>query len=290
MRPTTAIRIPLINAPLSPPFAPVEATPPRARGEVTITAKLRHRTSVIGDLRQAGSLKLLFPRPSDAALQGVLVNTAGGITGGDLFSLRASAAPGTTLTLSTQTAERAYRAQPGQTGQLRTRLKVAAGARLNWMPQETILFDGSALTRRLDITMAATARLLLCEPLIFGRAAMGETLTHAHFHDRIEITRDGAHLFKDALRLSGDIAAHMARPTIAAGAGALATLVYIAPDAVTHLDPVRAMIGPDAGASLLQPGTLVLRVLAPDGFALRAQLIPVLTRLSGGPLPRPWMI
>ncbi|KIN61794.1 Urease accessory protein UreD [Sulfitobacter noctilucae] len=241
-------------------------------------------------MRQAGSLKLVFPRPATHALDAVIVNTAGGVTGGDRFSLTATAQAGTALHLTTQAAERAYRAEPGEPGRITTRLAAEAGASVHWLPQETILFQGANLERRLSVDLAADARLLLCEPLVFGRRAMGETLNTARFNDRIEVRRNGQLHVLDATRMSGDIAAHLARRDIANGAAALAFVLYIAPDAEAHLAPVRALLGPNSGASLLHPDTLVIRALAEDSFVLRQSLIPVLTQLSGGPLPRPWMI
>lgn len=271
----------------------IEAEPvsqPRARGAVTVSAKLRDNVSVLGALRQSGSMKVLFPRNTGAALDGALVNTAGGVTGGDELLVTARAETGTEFTVSTQTAERAYRAQPGEVGRVRNHLVVEADARLNWLPQETILFQGSDLDRRLDVALLGSARLLLCEPLVFGRAAMGETLTQARFQDRISITQDSQPLFVDGVTLQGDVAAHLAQPNIANGAGAMFTLIYIAPDAEAHLKPLRKELGDAMGASLIRPELLFLRALAPDSFVLRKTLIPVLTRLLGGPLPRPWII
>lgn len=276
-----------INAPLP---SHLTQQVPRARGAVHIGTKMRDGASVIGDLRQAGSSKLVFPRARGTALDGVIVNTAGGITGGDKFSVEAEVRAGTSLCLTTQAAERAYRAQPGEVGQLTSHVTVQKGATLHWLPQELILFQGAQLRRRLRIDLATDARVLMCEPLVFGRTAMGETVTQASLDDRIDITQEGRPLFTDALHLRGDIAAHLARPTVASGAVAIACLLYVAPDAETHLAPLRATLGPTAGVSLLRPDTLVLRALGRDSFALRKTLIPVLTRLSGGPLPRPWMI
>ncbi len=263
---------------------------PRARGAVFVSAKRRGAASVLDGLRQSGSLKVLFPRATGPALQAVLVNTAGGVTGGDRFRLNAVAGPGTELTLTTQACERAYRAQGAETGELHNHLAAGPGARINWLPQETLLFQGSALRRTLRVDLAGDARLLMAEPLVFGRAAMGERLTRARFHDRIEIRRDGALLYLDSLRLDGDVAAQMDRPALGAGAGAMATLIFAAPEAEAHLAPQRAMLPATAGASLVRDGVLAVRALAPDSFALRQVLIPILARLSGATLPRPWMI
>jgi len=245
---------------------------------------------MLGGLRQVGSLKCLFPRHDGAGLEAVLVNTAGGITGGDRFQISAHAGMGSTLTMATQAAERAYAAQPGARGRLVTGLEVSADARLNWIPQETILFDGSALERRLTVTLEPGATVLIAEPLIFGRTAMGEELRSAQVSDRIEIRRAGKPLFLDALSLDGDLAAQLDHPHIAGGARAMASLVYVADDAESHLAALRAALPETGGVSLIGDDLLALRVLAADGFILRQTLVPVLKRLIGGDLPKCWMI
>ena len=240
-------------------------------------------------MRQSGSLKALFPRATGPDFQAVLVNTAGGITGGDTVKINARADAGSHLTLTTQAAERAYRAQPSQVGHLQTRLEVEAGARLNWLPQETILFQGCALRRSLRVDMQADATFLMVEPLVFGRAAMGETLTDASFSDSIEIHREGLLSYVDRITLQGNIAAQMARPNTGNGAVAMANLVYVAPGAGAQLAPLRAMLPDTAGASLIGDDLLVLRLLAPDSYLMRQTLIPILNRLTHNTLPRCWM-
>lgn len=271
----------------------IPATPgqqPRARGRIVVSSKLARGRSVLGGLHQAGSSKCLFPRSSSAALDAVVLNTAGGITGGDRYSVTGEAQTGTTLCLTTQACERAYRAQTGEVGQLRNMLTVGPQARIDWLPQETILYDGAALDRQLQIDLAADGRLLMVEPLVFGRAAMGERLGTLFLRDRIMINRAGVPLFHDALVLTGDASAHLAKPFVANGAGAMAAMVYVAPDAAGQLAPVRAMLPDTAGASLIGDDMLVARFLAIDSFELRRSLLPVLIRLKGGPLPRTWMI
>jgi len=267
----------------------VPGAQPRAVGEVVLGVRAGASGTALATLRQAGAFKVLFPRPTGAALEAILVNTAGGITGGDRFSTRAEAGAGSHLRLTTQAAERAYRAQPGEVGRVTTRLSVEAGARIDWLPQETILYDGSALDRRLVIDMAADARLLLVEPVIFGRAAMGEVLRAAAFRDRIAIDRDGVPLYRDGVAFTGDIAARLARPGVGGGAGAMASLVYVGADAEAHLAPLRDLLPAEAGASLIRPGVLALRLLAPDGYDLRQALVPALRRLTQDALPRSWM-
>jgi urease accessory protein len=262
---------------------------PRARGHVRLSIKPGSTCSAIDTLHQAGSLKVLFPR-TDAGLQAVLVNTAGGVTGGDRFETSVTAAAETTLTLTTQAAERAYRARAEDAGRITTKVTVAPGARVNWLPQETLLFDGCHLRRTLHVDLSDASELTLVEPLVFGRAAMGETLSDAQFQDNIAINRSGTPLFLDRMTLTGDIAAHLAGPSIADGAGALATVVHVSSNAESHLDHIRNHLPCTAGASLVRDDVLVIRALAPDSFELRRFLIPILTHLIGDDLPRPWMI
>ncbi|WP_235604680.1 urease accessory protein UreD [Sulfitobacter sp. EhC04] len=244
----------------------------------------------LANLRQSGAMKLVLPRVFRPDVEAVIVNTAGGVTGGDRLHLDAAAGPGACLTLSTQAAERIYRAQPGEVGCIETRLTVAAGARVNWLPQETILFDHAALNRRLTVDLANDASLLMVETLVFGRAAMGEVLHAAHLRDRIRINRDGAPVYLDGIALDGDVQAHLARPAIAGGAGAVATLVFVSTQAEAQLGPLRALLPDTAAASLLPGGVLVARLLATDSFELRRTLIPALMLLNTGHLPMNWRL
>ena len=266
------------------------AKQPRARGRAEVSARLRGGVSRIGDLHQAGSSKLLFPQVRGAALQAVSLNTAGGVTGGDQFHMAARAEAGAHLVMTTQAAERVYRAQPGEVGQVQTRLTVAQGGRLDWLPQETILYNHAALHRRLDADLASGARLLAVEPLILGRSAMGEVVQQAQFRDCWRIRRDGALVFADNLSLSGDVQALMARSGTGGGAGALASLLLVDPDADLYLDRLRDAIGGQGGASLIRPGVLFARVLGTDGFDLRRALIPAVQALSGADIPKTWML
>lgn len=268
---------------------PTPLAPPRARGAVSVVAKPGARGTALDDLYQSGSLKCLFPRTAATSLEAVLLNTAGGITGGDAFSVKAQALAGSELTLTTQAAERAYRAQTGKPGKLESHVKVGKGAQANWLPQETILFQGCALKRSLTVDLENDARLLLAEPVIFGRTAMGESLTDASINDRIEIRRNGVPVYLDALQLHGNIQAELDRPFVAGGAVAMASVIYVAPDAETYLARLREILPETGGASLIAPDILVLRLLAKDSFLLRQTLVPVLKCLLNTNLPRCWM-
>ncbi len=270
------------------PLAPLK-TQPRAQGAVRLTVKARDGQSVISRLHQQGSLKTLFPRTDEAALTAVMLNTAGGITGGDRFDLRVRTESNTSLTMTTQAAERAYRAAFGH-GRVCTGIHIGAGAQVSWLPQETLLYDHAALRRRLDVTLEPGAKCLLVESLIFGRAAMGETVTQLDLDDHITVHQNGRILFADRNHLRGDTVTHLARSATGQGGTAMASLVYAGPGAGDLLDTARALLPATGGLSQPSPDLLFARILAPDGFALRQALIPLIAHFRNDPLPRPWMI
>ncbi|WP_394196632.1 urease accessory protein UreD [Litoreibacter albidus] len=266
------------------------AVQPRARGAVAISVKATAQGTGLRNLRQSGSSKAIFPRSAARGLEAVLINTAGGMTGGDTFGTDVDADCDTELTLSTQAAERAYRAQPLEVARLSNRLKLRGTARVNWLPQETILFENSAFERTLHVEMDDASTLLMVEPLVFGRAAMGEVLRQCHFKDRVEIIQNDVPLYLDAVRLNGDAAAHLARAGVAGGAGAMANVLYVAPDAPSLLAALRPLLSDSFGASLIRDSVLCVRALAADSYALRQSLIPILRCLNTGYLPRSWML
>lgn len=277
-----------MTLPMRPgPVRPATAQP-RAEGAMHLSVKARGKGSALDRYRAGGALKALFPR-CRAGVEAIAINTAGGITGGDRFSLKARAGEGAHLTLTTQAAERAYRASDGW-GRADTRLEVDRGATLFWLPQELILYDGCALQRRLRANLADGARLLLVEPVIFGRTAMGEVLETARFHDEIALFREGKPLYLDRVRFDGTMAAQLSRRAVARSGAAMTSLIYAAPDAGTRLPAIRADLPETGGASLLRPDLLVLRIVAQDGFHLRRHLLPILDRLSNDTLPTSWRL
>ncbi len=263
---------------------------PRADGVVRLSARLAGRRTTLETLYQRGSAKALLPRGLTPELTAVLLNTAGGVTGGDRFRTEAAVRSGASLTLTTQTAERAYRALPGTHGEITTALSAEAGAVLHWLPQEMILFDRSALTRQLSVDLAGDASFLAIEPVILGRTAMGETVTDLRFSDQWRVRREGRLIYADALRIRGDAAALTASAATLGGHRAFASLLLAAPRADRILAPLRDRLGASGGASLIRSGVLAARLSAPDGFALRRTLMPALELLRGAPLPRTWSL
>lgn len=258
----------------------------RARGSVWLTTK----STGIAQLRQSGASKLLFPRTRSKEVTAVLLNTAGGITGGDRFQSQLICGAKCHLTVTTQAAERIYRALPGEVGRVDTTLKVEQGGQLNWLPQETIVFDHAALDRHLHIDLADGARCLIVEPLIFGRKAMGETVQQGHLTDCISVWRNGQRVFEDRTRLIGKISKDLSQPAVAKGMHAMASLILASPDAQMKLESMRAAVGDFGGVSAVRDDVVFARLLAPDGFELRKTLVPLLTELVGQPLPRTWTL
>ncbi|MFQ6549350.1 urease accessory protein UreD [Aestuariibius sp. 2305UL40-4] len=236
-------------------------------------------------LRQSGSFKALFPRGTDPE-EIVGLNTAGGMTGGDRFEVVLSVGDGAAVRYTTQAAERAYRAIGGQVATAVSRLEVAGDGCLHWLPQETILYEGSALDRRFEVDLSADATLIAVETLVFGRRAMGEVPQKLRFRDQWRVRVDGALVFADAVRLD-DAITQMDRPVIAGGAGAAAQVLAVTPKA----EGLARIPAPEGGAvNLIRPGVLFGRVLAEDGFALRKVLVPYLEKLTGRPVPKVWRL
>ena len=281
----------VINQPILIDQSASTSLQPRAIGTAALSVRADEAgVTRIKKLRQSGSMKLVFPTTHAKHAEAIMVNTAGGITGGDRFDVTAHVGANASLTLTTQAAERVYRAQPGEVGRVTTALTVDRDARLNWLPQELILFDNCALRRRLRVELGATARLLMVEPMVFGRTAMKEELRKVFLRDRISISREGLPVYLDGMDLSGDAAAHLARPCIANAAGAMASLVYIAPEAEGVLGRIRKMLPASAGASMIAKDVLVLRLLAPCSFEMRRSLVPILDLLTQNTLPKSWRL
>ena len=203
-------------------------------------------------------------------MEAVLINTGGGVVGGDRLQVEVVAGPGTRLRATSQAAEKVYRSA-GPACTLDVRLVASADAWLEWLPQETILFDRCSFRRQILLELASSARALAGEITVLGRAAHGERLRSGSVRDRWQVRRDGRLLWADALRLEGELGACLEAPFGLAGARALATLVYVAEDARSSLEPARALIGADgvtAGVTCL-PGVLIGRWLSTDAAALR---------------------
>src|SRR6476469_734877 len=201
----------------------------RARGAVKFGVRLTDGVTRRGELHESGSLRVRFPSPEGDGLSAVFVNTAGGTAGGDRFDIDIATGEGSRLAVTTAAAEKVYRTD-GPAAELNIALKAAAGSHLAWLPQETILFDRARVLRRIDIDLAQSASLLLCEIVVFGRAAMGERMMHGEFIDRWRMRRGGRLMFAETVRLDGDLGEKLRKPAIAKGGVAIGTALIVPGD------------------------------------------------------------
>jgi len=257
----------------------------RSRGHADVT----FCDGELGRMYQAGATKVLLPKRYGAAGEVVLVNTAGGITGGDRYHYGCDANASNVI-VTTQAAERAYCSSADDIASVDVRLAARRGAALHWLPQETILFDGSRLARRIEVELDTTSELLILESLVFGRHAMGETLQTCHFTDQWRIRRDGQLVHAEALCLTDDIVSLLGAAAGAADAQMAATLVYVGP----RLDQLQTKIGAvlpslaSRAAISCWRGRLVLRLLAAETMTGKADLLHILGSAGGGQVPRVW--
>lgn len=261
----------------------------RAQGAVAFDVRLVEGVTRRHHLHESGSLRVRFPSPEADGLSAVFVNTAGGVAGGDRFDIDIAAREGSRLTLTTAAAEKIYRAE-SVPAQLNISLKAEAGSHLGWLPQETILFDRARVSRRIDIDLAESASLLLCEIVVFGRAAMGERMLNGEFVDRWRIRRGGRLVFAETVRLDGDIGAKLASAAIAKGGVAIGTALIMPGDEalVERIRTLSETFGGEVGISAWN-GFAMARFCAQDAARLRADMIAVLGRASGSALPRLWL-
>jgi urease accessory protein len=258
----------------------------RSHGAARVVLRAGPDRGRLERLHQSGSAKA-FVHAGEAGPEVVFLNTSGGLTGGDRMTCGIELGAGVRAGGTTQTAERAYRS-PGGAAAVTVRHAVGPGAHLDWLPQETILFDHSQLMRETRIDLAADATCLMLEMLVLGRAAMGEHPATLHLRDTRRVMRAGQPVLVEPLHLTP--AALTAGPAVLEGARALATLALVAPGAADALAPVRAALdepGTRGGASAFD-GKLMIRLLADDGWPLRRQVARLLAVLRPGPLPRVW--
>ena len=237
----------------------------------------------LADLYQRAPCRLLFPNvAAGEPPQAVLLTTSGGLTGGDRLRIEFRVGAGARATLTTQAAEKIYRALPlAGNVDISVRAEVATGGYAEWLAQETIVFDGGRLRREFVADLAADAALLATESLVLGRSAMNETLRTGFIHDRWRIRRDGRLVFADALHIDGDIERVREAAFGFGDAAACGTLIYAAADAHTRLEDVRAWArehAPVAHATTRE-GLLIVRFIAAQAIDVRNAIISIAGRI-----------
>jgi len=260
----------------------------RAVGRVALAVAAGTRGSRRTHVHESGSLRARFPNAYGPALDAVIVNVAGGTTGGDRLEVDIKVGPAAKLNVTTAAAEKIYRSL-GPDAEIGVKLEVGPGGALAWLPQETILFDHSRFRRAIDVDLARDASLILAEANVFGRFAMGETVTSGFFSDRWRVRIDGALVFAETMRLDGGIAERLAASAVAGGGNAVASVLKFPGDepAVAAVRAMQQDFTGEVGVSCWN-GIALVRLVAAGGAALRRDLVRVLTAF-GSSLPRLWL-
>jgi len=179
---------------------------------------LAHRSHV-GPLRVQ---KALYPE-GKRVCHSVIVHPPGGIAAGDRLEIDIRLAAHAHALVTTPGATKWYKT-PGSASAQSTRLRVASGAILEWLPQEAIVFNRANPDARLDVTLAAGALFIGWDILCFGRTAAGETYAEGRYRQCWQIRQEHALLWNETGVLEGG-SALMAAPAGMGGAPVCATLV-----------------------------------------------------------------
>lgn len=276
-------------APTSRFEAEKRVSPPLPRSFGAIDLEFRNTAGISRAHRmyQAGVMRVRFPNVKGAP-EAVLINTAGGLTGGDCVTMGVEMGERTSAIVTTQAHEKVYKSSGG-TVSIIASLKLGAGSALEWLPQPTILFDRAMLARETHVEMTGDADFLGVEAVIFGRTAMGEAMETGALSDHWSIRRDGRLVHADRFALDGDVAAGLSKMSVLAGNAAMATIRHASVHAAAKLESIREALAEDGAASAWN-GMLLARIVTKDGYQLSAALARVLTALRNRPLPPVWNI
>jgi urease accessory protein len=268
----------------------------RADGCGRIVLSACEKGTRIQDVFERSPIRVMFPRTGHRAVEeAVLINTSGGIAGGDRLECSVAALPGASIVVTSQAAERVYRAlyEPAR---VMTRLKAQESAKLAWLPQETIVFNWARLHRTTEIELFSGAELLALEWLVLGRAAHGEVVVGGNITDSWRVKRNGRLIWADSFRITDEIYPHLKRKALLSNHNAIATLIYFGPDLDKRLDFLREIIpflGCNCAATLVS-GLIVVRFAAKESsdlkLALRRFLQQFGPELGSGPfrVPKMW--
>jgi len=268
----------------------------RANGCGRIVLSGSENGTRIEDIFERFPIRILFPRTGDGAIkEAVLINTAGGVAGGDRLECSVTALPGASLAVTSQAAEKVYRALR-ETATVVTRLKAGESAKLAWLPQETIVFNRARLHRTTEVELVAGAELLALEGVVLGRAAHGEVVVGGQITDTWRVRENGRLIWADSFRIDDEIFPHLHRKALLSNCTAIATLIYFGRSLEKRLEFLRDIIpslGCTSGATLVG-GLIVVRFAATESSALKLALRSLLQQFGGelgsGPfqVPKMW--
>lgn len=259
----------------------------RARGTGELVVATIDGTTSIQRLYQKGCAKIRVPRSTSKYLEAVMINTSGGMTGGDELDWKFSAHENTTLTVTTQACERVYKSSIGS-AHANISLRARRGATLHWLPQETILFDQCGLKRKINVELDTDSELLMVEPLVFGRKAMGEINVQGSVYDSWRIHQSGNLIHAEDFRMSGNLTDTLASPFVADSKTACATILLVSSRVEGLINEAKEIVGGTGGVSCWN-GKLLARIISHDSYKLRQTMCPLLALLNGEKsMPKIW--
>ena len=262
----------------------------RSRGSASVGFTARQGRARLATLHQSGSAKAMLPRVHGPVPEVVFLNTSGGLTGGDTLSYHLDVPAETQVTATTQTAERGY-ASAGPIATVKVTARVGAGGRLNWLPQETLIYESANVSRETIVDLTGDAVCLMVETIVLGRHAMGEVPRAARVTDCRLIRRDGRPVWAETMRLDPVTLSQTEQPAVLRGARCYAVIALISPTAPDLTNCVRATLTESGCQSAASgwDGKLLIRILAKDGWPLRRQVARTLCVLTPT-LPRVWQM
>jgi len=281
-----------IDSSLIRPVSRLDEHLQRAKGVCRIVVSGSEEGTGIVDAFQLSPLRVIFPTILGAGVkEAVLINTAGGIAGGDRLECSVTAMANASIAVTSQTAERVYRALD-QPARILTKLKVSDGARLAWFPQETIIFNWARLERETEIEISSGTELLALEWLVFGRSAHGEQILGGQLSDRWLVKKDNRLIWADTFHVREEGYTQLKRKALLGNCKAIATLIYFGPELHKRLELLR-----DISASLdclcaatSVGGLVIVRVAADSSFNLKLALRALLNRIGPEFGPGPFRV
>jgi urease accessory protein len=262
----------------------------RAEGSCRIVVGASEKGTRIVDVYQKSPIRVLFPRTAGTQVQeAVLVNTSGGIAGGDRLESRVAAMDNASIAVTTQAAEKVYRAI-NESAHIMTTLRACDAAKLAWLPQETIVFNRARVCRRTQIDVSSGSELLALEWLALGRTAHGEKISAGEIIDSWRVRKDGRLVWADSFRATDEVFSHLSRKALLSDCAALATLLYFGPDLEKRLQFIRDLASSleCQCAATLVAGLMVVRFAARASCDLRSALRNLLEQLGNQLAPGPF--
>jgi urease accessory protein len=264
----------------------------RAEGSCRIVLSGSEKGTRIMDVFQQSPIRVMFPGiGSGPVKEAVLINTAGGIAGGDRLDCGVTALENSSIAVTSQAAEKVYRAL-NEPARIATKLEASEGAKLAWLPQETIVFNWARLCRETEIELYSGAELLALEWLVLGRAAHGEKVVGGHISESWRVKRDGRLIWADTFRVTDETFAHVHRKALLSSRRAIATLIYFGPDLERRLESLREIASSlecDCAATSVG-GLIIVRFAAQASSDLKLALRSFLQRFSRELGPGPFRV